>query len=409
MTEDMRTPSSSKRDMFGDFDFEDPEFNENFDEILNEMAAKCPVAHSSVGHGYKLINTYKDVKKAAQDWRTFSSAKGYMVNRPTGSQLILPEESDPPYHDKWRKALNPYFAPTAVTEFEAEIRAIANELIDGFVDRESCNFVTDFSAHLPGMVFFRCVMKVPESDLPELFEGIDKGTFGAVAERPVYFKKVNDYLAEYLDARRDQPPAGDVVDIVLQGVETDDGSPASWDDKVAIVLDLVFGGLATTTHVMTAAIGYLAEHDGVRAELVRNPDLVPQAVEEFVRLFAPVVAPARYVTQDTRLGETELKKGDWIVLNYAAVSRDPALSENPTHLDIHRTGVVHSAFGMGPHRCLGSHLARLELRVTLEEFLRRVPDFGIAPGTRPVTETGQLRSTTSLELTFAAATTGTAS
>ncbi|MBS9376518.1 Camphor 5-monooxygenase [Rhodococcus sp. B50] len=395
-----------KRDMFNDFDFEDPEFNERFEDVLNEMAAKCPVAHSKTGHGYKVINTYKDVKKAAQDWRTFSSAKGYMVNRPDGSPVILPEESDPPYHDKWRKALNPFFSPTAVAEFEDQIRTIANELIDKFADKGRCNFVSDFSAHLPGMVFFRCLMGVPESDLPELFEGIDKGTFGPIEERPQYFMKVNDYLAAYLEQRTKEEPRGDVVDVVNAGVDREDGTPAPWEDKVAIVLDLVFGGLATTTHAMTAAVNYLAQHDDVRKELHDNPDLVPQAVEEFVRLFAPVVAPARYVTQDTTLGDLELRAGDWIALNYAAVSRDPELVENPAVLDIHRKGTVHSAFGIGPHRCLGSHLARLELKVTLEEFLRRIPDFHLTEGTSAKTETSQLRTTTSLELTFGTATKG---
>lgn len=173
-----------------------------------------------------------------------------------------------------------------------------------------------------------------------------------------------------------------------------------WEDKVAIVLDLVFGGLATTTHAMTAAVNYLAQHPEVRKELHDDPALIPQAVEEFVRLFAPVVAPARYVTRDTKLGDLELREGDWIALNYAAVSRDPETTDNPTTLNIHRKGVVHSAFGMGPHRCLGSHLARLELKVTLEEFLRRVPNFHITEGTSAKTETGQLRTTTSLEITF---------
>ncbi|WP_067662273.1 cytochrome P450 [Nocardia miyunensis] len=389
-----------KRDMFTDFDFEDPEFNERFDEVLDEMAAKCPVAHSRTGHGYKVINTYKDVKKAAQDWRTFSSAKGYALNRPEGTPTILPEESDPPYHDKWRKVLNPFFSPTAVAEFEDEIRTIANELIDTFEGKKDCDFVRDFSAHLPGMVFFRCVMGVPEADLPELFEGIDKGTFGPLAERPQYFQKVNDYLDAYLAKRGDEPARGDVVDVVNAGVAQEDGTPAPWADKVAIVLDLVFGGLATTTHAMTAAVNYLAQHPDVRAELCRDPALIPQAVEEFVRLFAPVVAPARYVTQDTTLGDLELRKGDWIALNYAAVSRDPETTDDPTTLNIHRKGVVHSAFGMGPHRCLGSHLARLELQVTLEEFLRRIPNFHITEGTSAKTETGQLRTTTSLEITF---------
>ncbi|MFJ8812967.1 cytochrome P450 [Amycolatopsis thermoflava] len=395
---------SFQRDMFNDFDIESPEFNERFDNVLNAMAAKCPMARSEVGHGYWVINRYADVKKAAQDWRTFSSARGYQLNRPEGAPVILPEESDPPYHNDWRAVLNPYFSPSTVGGYEAEIRAMANELIDKFVDSGKCNFVTDFSSQLPGMVFFNCIMGVPVEDLPELFEAIDKGTFGPPAERPGWFVKVNDYLNDYLKKRSQEPPRGDVVDRVVEGVDRD-GKPCSWEDKVAIVLDLVFGGLATTTHVMTAAMHYLATHEQDRKDLASDLSLVAVAVEEFVRLFPPVVAPARYVTKDVELGGVQLKAGDWVALNYAAASRDPAVTPDPTTVDLRREQVVHSAFGVGVHRCLGSHLARLELKVTIEEFLRRIPEFGVPAGHKPSTETGQLRTMTSLELIFDPATT----
>ncbi|WP_437773581.1 cytochrome P450 [Arthrobacter sp. KNU40] len=395
-----KCPFPFERDMFNDFDFESPEFNERFDDVTNAFAESCPVAHSSAGHGYKVLNSYQLVKKAAQDWRSFSSAGGYMVNRPEGSPLILPEESDPPYHDAWRKVLNPFLSPTTVAGFEGEIKVIADELIDGFIERGECDFVTDFAAHLPGRVFFNCIMGVPEQDLPALFEGIDKGTFGPVEERAKHFMFVNDYLAEYLAARRVQPPRDDVVDTVNAGVDTPDGTPAPESDKVAVILDLVFGGLATTTHAMTAAMGYLAENPDLRARLVAEPLLIPKAVEEFVRLFSPVVAPARYVTQDTAIGDFEFKKGEWVALNFAAASRDPELVPNPTVLDIDREEAAHAAFGYGPHRCIGSHLARLELGVTLERVLQRMPNFSIKAGTTAVTETSQLRSTTSLQLTF---------
>jgi cytochrome P450 len=388
-----------ERDMFRDFDIESPEFNERFDDVLNEMAAKCPMARSEVGHGYWMINRYSDVKKAAQDWRTFSSAKGYQLNRPEGAPVILPEESDPPYHNDWRTALNPFFSPTAVAEYETAVRGMANELIDRFIASGRCNFVADFSSQLPGMVFFQCVMGVPVEDLPELFEAIDKGTFGPPAERPGYFVKVNDYLNDYLKRRSEEPPRGDVVDRVNEGVDQN-GQPCSWEDKVAIMLDLVFGGLATTTHVMTAAMNYLATHDNDRKALVAEPALVATAVEEFVRLFPPVVAPARYVTKDVELGGVQLHAGDWVALNYAAASRDADVTPNPTQVDLQRQQIVHSAFGVGVHRCLGSHLARLELRVTLEEFLSRIPDFSVPEGHQASYETGQLRTMTSLELTF---------
>ncbi|WP_245713662.1 cytochrome P450 [Nocardia vaccinii] len=389
-----------ERDMFNDFDFESPEFNERFDEVIDAFAESCPVAHSKVGHGYKVLNTYQLVKKAAQDWRTFSSAKGYMVNRPEGSSLILPEESDPPYHDAWRKVLNPFLSPDTVAGFENAIVEVADELVDDFIERGECDFVADFSAHLPGRVFFKCIMGVPERDLPALFEGIDQGTFGPIEQRAKHFKFVGDYLAEYLTMRRAEPPRGDVVDIINAGVNTPEGSPSSEEDKVAVILDLVFGGLATTTHAMTAAMAYLAENSDLRARLVAEPGLIPKAVEEFVRLFSPVIAPARYVTEDATIGEVEFKKGDWIALNFAAASRDPELVPNPSILDVDREEAAHAAFGYGPHRCIGSHLARLELRVTLERVLQRIPNFAIKAGTAPVTETSQLRSTTSLQLTF---------
>lgn len=388
------------RDMFNDFDFESPEFNEQFDDVINAFAQSCPVAHSNAGHGYKVLNTYQLVKKAAQDWRTFSSAKGYMVNRPEGSSLILPEECDPPYHDSWRKVLNPFLSPTTVAGFEDAITDIADELIDGFIERGECDFVADFSAHLPGRVFFKCIMGVPEQDLPALFEGIDSGTFGPVEERAKHFKFVGDYLADYLSARRSEPPRDDVVDTINAGVDTPDGTPASEADKVAVILDLVFGGLATTTHAMTAAMGYLAENPDLRARLVADHGLIPKAVEEFVRLFSPVIAPARYVTKDATIADVEFKEGEWVALNFAAASRDPELVPNPSVLDIDREEAAHAAFGYGPHRCIGSHLARIELRVTLERILQRMPNFIIRAGTTAVTETSQLRSTTSLQLTF---------
>jgi cytochrome P450 len=279
------------------------------------------------------------------------------------------------------------------------VRRMANELIDGFVEKGQCEFVSDFTAHLPGMVFFECVMGVPVEDLPELFSNIDKGTFGPLAERPTHFVKVMTYLEDYLKLRSEQPPRGDVVDVVLAGVDKD-GAPCPWEDKVAIILDLVFGGLATTTHVMTAAAHYLATHDADRRALVADPDLVTTAVEEFVRMLPPVVAPARCVTKDTELGGVALAAGDWIVLNYAASSRDPAVTERADVLDIRRQDIVHSAFGVGPHRCLGSNLARLELRVTVEEMLRRIPEFRVVAGTEPSFETSQLRTMTSLHLEF---------
>jgi cytochrome P450 len=151
---------------------------------------------------------------------------------------------------------------------------------------------------------------------------------------------------------------------------------------------------------MAGAIHHLATHQAERDMLVDNPDLIPRAVEEFARIFPPVVALGRTCTADVEVAGTELKEGDFVMLGYAAASRDPRVVENPQEIDITRDTVLHSAFGVGPHRCIGSNLARLELKVVLEEWLKRVPDFGLKPGTAPLTETGILRTMKDLYLVF---------
>lgn len=387
------------RDMFNDFDIDAPVFNDRFLEVQDELVAKCPVAHSTVGEGYHVINRYEDVKKAGQDWKTFSSAKGFQPNRADGVPYLYPEECDPPYHNNWRTVLNPFFAPGPVSDMEDAIRADARELIDAFADKGSCEFVSEFAAELPGRAFFKNLIGVPVEDLPMLLEAMDAGIYGPIDERPAAFGKAFGYLGEYLAKRKDEPNSGDLIDTIAAGVERD-GEPCPWEDRVSILTDLTLGGIATTTYVMSGAIYHLATHPEDRKKLVEDPSKIPNAIEEFVRFFPPVVALGRSVTEDVELGGYEFKKDDFVLLNYASASRDPDAVDDPQTLDIERDKIVHTAFGVGVHRCIGSHLARLELRVVLEEFLARIPDFEVKPGMEPSYETGVLRTMKSLELVF---------
>lgn len=388
------------RDMFNDFDIDDPKFNEHFFDILDDMVAKCPVVRSNVGEGYWMVTRQADVRAVGQDWRTFSSAKGYMPNRPEGLPYLMPEESDPPKHTAWRRTLNPFLSPKAVAKYEEQIRADANTLIDRFIDRGECEFVTEFGSKLPGWAFFKNVLGVPVDDLDMLVTGVENGTFAPPEERAGHFAVVFDYLGKYLAIRKHEPPRGDLVDVIAAGVEYEDGESAPWDDRVSILVDLTFGGIATTTYVMAGAIHYLATHQGDREALVDNPDLIDGAVEEFVRVFPPVVALGRTCTRDVEVAGKQLKEGDFVLLGYGAASRDPRVVENPTQIDIGRENVLHSAFGVGQHRCIGSNLARLELKATFDEWLKRIPDFGLKPGTQPSYETGILRTMKDLNLVF---------
>ena len=388
------------RDMFNDFGIDAPEFNEHFFDVLDEMVTKCPVVRSNVGNGYWMVTRQQDIRKVGQDWRTFSSAKGYMPNRPEGLPYLMPEESDPPKHTAWRRTLNPFMSPTAVAKYEETIRSDVNTLIDRFIDKGECEFVSEFGTKLPGWAFFKNVLGVPIDDLDMLVTGVDKGTFAPPEERPGHFAKVFEYLGNYLAIRKDQPPRGDLVDVIAAGVEYEDGQLAPWDDRVSVLVDMTFGGIATTTYVMASAIHHLATHQADRETLVDNPDLIERAVEEFVRVFPPVVALGRTCTKDTEVAGTQMKAGDFVLLGYSTASRDPRVVDDPTKVDIGRQTVLHSAFGVGQHRCIGSNLARLELRATFDEWLRRIPDFGVKPGTQPTYETGILRNMKDLQLVF---------
>ncbi len=379
------------------FDIEDPAFAEDFEGVLEHLVARCPVAHSQRGPGYRVFNRYQDVRRCAADWRTFSSQDGWMLDPPEGNLPILPEDLDPPYHTAWRRVLNPFFNSAAVREIEDAARGYARNLVEGFAPTGRCEYVADFAAQLPGLILFRHILPVPVEDLPALFRDIHTYSFGAEADRAPAFAEVYAYLQRFLEARSEQEPKGDLVDVLLAGVERD-GAPCPWEDKVHTTLDVVFGGLATTTHAIAGAIFELAKNPELRRELVADPALMGAAVEETVRLHAPVVAVGRTARADVVVGGVEVQAGEQVALNYAAASRDPEVCPNPRSFDLHREGVVHTAFGMGPHRCIGEHLARMEIRIAIEEFLKQIPDFEVTPNTRPTFESGQLRTMTSLHL-----------
>lgn len=389
------------RDIFRDFDFDDPRFNDQFVETLETHLEHCPVAHSNVGKGYWWVSRNEDVRRCAQDWKSFSNAKGYMPNRPDGLPYLYPEESDPPRHTAWRNALNPHLSPATVAGYEDAIREDANTLIDRFIKKGEVEFISEFGAIVPGWAFFKNILGVSIDDLAMLVEGVEMGTFALpVEDRIPHMGKVFTYLEAYLKMRESSPPRGDMVDTILKGVTYDDGTEAPWEHKLSVLVDITFGGIATTTYVMASAVHHLATHPEDRKLLANNLRMMPNAVEEFARMFPPIVGIGRTCTRDVEVAGTQMKEGDFVMLSYSASSRDPRAVENAEKLDITRESVLHSTFGAGPHRCVGSNLARLEIRLVLEEWLKRIPEFSLKAGTEPVYMTGFLRSMRKLELVF---------
>lgn len=389
------------RDLFNDFDIHDPKFNEHFEEVLDDMVTRCPVARSNVGDGYWVFSRLADLRRIGQDWKGFRSGDGaFQIGGHRDSPYLLPEESDPPVHTAWRQAINPYMSPKALAQYEEAIRSDANTLIDTFIGNGRCEFVSEFGAKLPGWAFFKNVLGVPIDDLGMLVEGVEQGSFAPPEERAAYLGRVWEYLGAYLARRATQAPRGDLVDMIAAGVDYGTGEPCSFEDRVAVLVTVTFGGISTTTNVLSSGMRYLATHPEERALLVARPELIPRAVEEFVRVFPPAVGLGRRCAIDTQVAGQSIQAGDWVLMLYAGASRDPAAIDNPTQVDITRESVMHSAFGVGPHRCLGSNLARLELRVSFEELLRRMPHFSLGDDEPALYETGMIRNMRALRLVF---------
>ena len=203
------------RDIFRDFDFEDPNFNDHFFDILDAQLAHCPVARSNVGDGYWWISRNDDVRRIAQDWKTFSNALGYHPNRPEGVPYLYPEECDPPIHTAWRDLLSPYLSPKACAALDRMVREDVNTLIDRFIDRGECELISEFAGLVPGWAFFKNVCGVPIEDMQWLIKDLEFANFGPVSEsekKAKCYEKVFNYLGDFLKLRSRQPPKGDMVD-----------------------------------------------------------------------------------------------------------------------------------------------------------------------------------------------------
>ncbi|MGQ0631869.1 MAG: cytochrome P450 [Sporichthyaceae bacterium] len=396
------TQPAGKRDHFTDFDLDSPEFTEEYEQVLGDLVEKCPVARSNVAGGYWVVSRYEDVRACAQDWETFSSeAGGFEPGRAAAEAKLYPVELDPPYQTRWRNVLGPYFAPRAIREREASIREQADALIDTFIETGECDFVADFAAHLPGRVFFATFLGVPLADLDGIQTATDVAMRGAMEDRPAAWDIVGGFLADYLAKRQEEPPRGDFVDVVLAGVEDHEGNPASFTHKMFIMIDLLAGGIGTTTFLLAGMAHHLATNDVDRARLLADESLHANAVEELIRYFSSIVALGRTAMKDTEVAGQKITKGDFLMLSFAAACRDSSVFANPNEIDIDRKIAVNPAFSFGPHRCIGSHVARLEGTVTLKRLLERMPDLRLKPGAEPTYSNSTItRNMDSLPLVF---------
>jgi cytochrome P450 len=364
------------------------------------LLRECPVARGHYGeHPSVVVSRYADVNWALRHPEFFSSAGGTVG---VGEQPLIPVEVDPPRHTAYRRFLNPRFVPREIEKLEPEVRHLVRELVDSLAGRDGCDFHDDFSTPLPSGIFL-ALMGLPAEDLPQFLQWRDDtirpdvapGDFEAAEQiRRRTALAINEYFREAIARRRDHPDQTLLSEVVRASV---DGEPLTEVELLGISHLLLLGGLDTVTATLDCMVSFLAEHPDERAQLTASPDAIPAAIEELLRWTTPVQALPRIVAQEVELGGVTLRAGDRVTLVLGAANCDGEMFE--PGWDLTRWPNRHLAFGAGNHLCLGAHLARLELRVALEEFHRRIPNYHIREGVELLFSPG-IRQASTLPLVF---------
>ena len=377
------------------FDIEDAEYVQDIYGVFAEMNRRAPVTWAETHGGHWVVTGYEAVRQASQDWQTFTSEQGVM-HPSVGVSDTPPITTDPPIQQLYRKLILPYFTPTAVSRIEPATRRHANQIIDDFMADGQADLSRQFAELLIPLVFFTEVVHLPDALLP----GFMARTVGHATPHEHAMALV-ELAGGFVEARYAAPPVGDVMDALIAG--SLEGVPLTRDQVRKVATILLIGGTDTTRNVITTGLWYLAEHPELRRRLIEHPQLLPSLVEELLRMFGSVQLVGRTVTTTTQIGESTLCPGDKVVLSVAAANRDPVEFPDPEQFDIARSPNRHIAFGVGVHRCVGSNLARMEIRVALEEILRRIPDYRMRDGEGYVRRSGHVHGPLAVPVTFAPA------
>lgn len=376
-----------------------------FLRVSSEMRERCPVMHSDAHEdGFWVLTRYKDIWHVHENHDVYSS---FPVTIPPFGNIrpMIPLESDPPLHSKYRQIVNPYFSKKRQYAKEEDYRKMASHFIDSFIDRGSCDLARELTIPLPLNVIMDA-LGVPENDRPKMEDISNRllrkpGQFEDPKETEQIVLGAAMELYQYFDElinHRRETPADDVISI-LAHAEIDE-TPLTQNEILDFCMILVPAGFETTASSMGYAFLYLAEHPDAADRLRKEPELIPTAIEELLRYTSSVRGLSRTVMVDDEIDGHTLKRGDRVNLNWPAANWDPEAFDNPEQVVLDRKPNRHMAFGFGPHLCLGIHMARVELKVAFEEALKRMTNIRIADPDGIVEAPGTTWGIMSLPITF---------
>jgi len=387
-----------------DFDVLDPGYVADPFAVWDQLRRGCPVAHTDRRGSTWLPTTYQDVVDLAHDIEHFSSLEisvipfdGEPKEEPVLQYGLPPISADPPLHTWTRRLLLPWFSHRRVEEYEAMTRKLCSELVDGFATSGTADAARDYAQQIPVRVI-ASILGVPASmsdtftgwvrDLLEFADDPERRQRGAEG-------LINFFVAEV--ERRRTEPGDDLLSDLLHSEF--DGRPLEESVVLGVAAIVLIAGVDTTWSAIGSSLWHLANHPDDRRRLVDDPDAWPLAIEELLRAYSPVTM-ARVVTDDVEFAGCPMKAGDKVLMNFPAANRDPVAFEDADRVVLDRQLNRHVAFGSGIHRCAGSNLARMELRVALEEWLRRIPEFRVAEEAEVTWAGGQVRGPRKLPVVF---------
>ncbi|MCK9927701.1 cytochrome P450 [Frankia sp. Mgl5] len=357
----------------------------------------------SLGERGVLVTRSADIATLLTNPEVFSSGVGVAQ---TGTERpLIPLQIDPPKHREYRRILDPLFSPQRMKEMEGPITELARGLVDAIATESEVDFVQQFSLRFPSQVFL-ALLGLPLGELPTFLEmkdgfirpesitGRPRGHEDSVALLKTTAASIYEYFDAVIADRRSTPGE----DIVSRFLQTEvEGARLSHEDILDICFLFLVAGLDTVSASLDCMMLHLALHPDRRHALVNDPTLIPNAVEELLRWESPVMMVARFATQDTEIAGCPVRKGQVVTGLLGAANTDEREIPEPEAVRFNRDTNRHIAFGRGPHRCLGSHLARLELRIALREWHARIPDYRVPDGFQPAFTT-TIRSLVALPL-----------
>ena len=372
-------PKHVPEDRVVDFDFLtlESDTSDPFDHYTRLLKPGVPsIFWTPRNGGHWVFCRHEDIYEGYSNWERFTSSPQGIPNRPGGPAKMIPNELDPPEHQRVRSVLAPLFSPAAVNAMKADIRARSARLIEGFSERGRCDYMADFAGHLPTGIFLN-LMGLPESELPQFMVWEDlamRSTDQAEKERGS--NAIYQYLNDFITDKRNHP--GDDVASALLRYRDQEGEPLMQEEVVAACNLLYLAGLDTVMNTLGFTYRYLATRPQAREAIRSRPEHLPAIVDEFTRAFG-TPALSRRVRCDMVYKGVEMRAGEPVLLPTMLANRDDDIYPRSEALDIERHPKKVLTFGAGPHRCLGVHLAKTELVIALEEWFNRIPEFSIDP------------------------------